>query len=195
MRDRLQIVFLALVAAAAFGCFTPQSYVNPQYQNAEIDSIRRLAQPIPVKVDAHFQRNGEALSSLDGDLREPVVSALQSTGVFAPTADASAIIDVTGNNIADMDQARSKGFTTGFTFGGVGTMIDDNYEFSFSYTNSAGRDQKTTYRHAIHSTIGNASGPEGLTPTSLEEAFRQVVTDVVLNFVKDLQDAGIVPSQ
>ena len=45
-----------------------------------------------------------------------------------------------------------------------------------------------TYRHAIHSTIGNAEGPPGLVAEeSLRAAFDKVVEGLVLNLLLDLQ--------
>jgi hypothetical protein len=44
------------------------------------------------------------------------------------------------------------------------------------------------YRHAIHSTIGNADGPAGLVAEeSLRAAFDKVVEGLVLNLLLDLQ--------
>ena len=44
------------------------------------------------------------------------------------------------------------------------------------------------YRHAIHSTVGNAEGPPGLVPEeSIRAAFDKVVEGLVLNMLLDLQ--------
>jgi hypothetical protein len=46
---------------------------------------------------------------------------------------------------------------------------------------------KSGYKHAIHSTIGHAKGPEGIPAMTTEEAFGKVVEELVLNFLGDLQ--------
>lgn len=45
------------------------------------------------------------------------------------------------------------------------------------------------YKHALLSTVGNAKGPEGLTPMSVTEAVDQVLQELVLNFILDLEKA------
>jgi hypothetical protein len=49
--------------------------------------------------------------------------------------------------------------------------------------------------HAIHTAIGRHEPPAGQTATTVADAFGRVVEEVMLNFVKDLQDKGIVPKQ
>ena len=51
---------------------------------------------------------------------------------------------------------------TGLTFGLVGNMVTDGYVYEATF--NAGESKppvKLTYRHALHTTIGNASGPPG----------------------------------
>ncbi len=43
------------------------------------------------------------------------------------------------------------------------------------------------YRHAIHSTIGKADGPQGLAPMSVGDAFSKGGEGLVLNLRLDLQ--------
>jgi hypothetical protein len=102
---------------------------------------------------------------------------------------------VTCNNIADIAAARMKGFKTGFTFGAAGSMVDDNYEILCVYNDGAGKEQKLSYQHAIHTWVGKKKPETDLVPTTPAIAFGRVVEDVMLNFMKDLQDAGLVPKQ
>jgi hypothetical protein len=194
MKAMMGAGLLALAGLLA-GCISPQSYVDPQYRLASYDAIQRVAQPVPVKVDVHFQRNGKPLPAADNELRGHVERTLRATGVFTPAADAAGTISITGNNIADLAEARSKGFATGLTFGAAGSMVDDNYEFTCAYQDGAGHDRNASFKHAIHTAIGKTEAPANLTPTTPADAFGHVVEDVVLNFVKQLQDAGLVPKQ
>jgi hypothetical protein len=173
-------------------CVTPHAYVDPQYRKATYDQIERLAQPVPVKVQIEFQRNGIPLPAVEPELRGHVERTLRASGVFVPASDASASISVTANNIADLAAARAKGFGTGLTFGAAGSTVDDNYEFSCSFVRPSQTAEVFSYQHAIHTTIGNADGPPGLSPTTLADAVGRVVEDVILNFVHDLQERRLV---
>ena len=186
---------LVLGAVALSGCISARSYVDPQYHQASYEAIHRLAQPIPLKLGVQFQRNGKHLPNADVELRGHVERTLRSTGVFTPTTDpnTSVAINVIANNIAGTAGAAAKGFATGVTFGAVGSTVDDNYEFNFSFQDPAKAEQKASYHHAIHTAIGNTHTPSGQTPTTASDAFGRVVEDVVLNFVRDLQDKGFVP--
>jgi hypothetical protein len=188
----IRTLVLVVSAFALSGCISPRSFVDPQYHKAGYDAIKRLAQPIPVKLEVQFQCNGIPKPAVNPELRSQVERALRATGVFVPTTDtnASVTISVTANNIADIAAARAKGFGTGLTFGAAGTMVDDNYEFHFSFRDGTNHEHMAVYLHAIHTAIGNTHTPPGQTPTTPADAFGRVVEDVVLNFVKELQDAG-----
>lgn len=195
MTRATRFAVFAIAVAGLQGCFTPQTYVDPTFHRAGYESLQRLAQPVPVKVDVQFQRNGKPLPAVDGELRSHVERTLRATGVAVPaTADTKATISVTGNNIADIAAAKAAGFKTGFTFGGAGSMVDDNYEFVCVYQ-ANGQDKKYSYQHALHTAIGHTQRPAGLAPTTPADGFGKVVEDVILNFVKDLQDAGLLPKQ
>lgn len=192
-----KILILILVVGSGLlsaACTTPQAYVDPQYKGATYASVQRLANPLPAKVSVQFQQNGKPMPSVNTELKGHVEKTLRASGVFLPTTDPDApvIISVTANNIADLATARAKGFGTGLTFGGAGSMVDDNYEFVFSFRDTANHKYKATYQHAIHTAIGRTERPAGLTPMTVTEAFGRVIEDVTLNFVKDLQDRRLI---
>jgi hypothetical protein len=190
----LRAVILFLCVGFFTSCAKPQAYVDPQYHKAGYEAIQRLAQPISAKIEAQFQRNGKPIPEANSELQGHVERTLRASGVFTPIKDqtAQATISVTANNIADLAAASAKGFKTGLTFYGSGSMVDDNYEFTFSYRDAAGKERMYTCQHAIHTALGNIEQPVGQTPTTLTDAFGRVVEDSTLNFIKDLQDAGLV---
>lgn len=195
MSRALWTSLLILVAGSLTGCITSQTFVDPQYHKAGYESLQRISQPVPVKVDVEFQRNGQPLPAADNELRGHVERTLRATGVLLPAADSGqATIKVIGNNIADLGAAKAAGFKTGLTFGGAGSVVADNYEFTCTYKGAA-QEKSFSYQHALHTTIGNAKGPAGLAPTTPADGFARVVEDVILNFVKDLQDSGVLPKQ
>ena len=200
MKHALGIAILALVSGTATVCITQQvyaqkSYVDPQYHKASYEDIQRPAEPVSVKVDVEFQRNGTPLPAVNNELRGHVERILRASGVFTPsTSSTPTNVSVMANNIADLAAARKKGFKTGLTFGAAGSMVDDNYEFACVFRDGSGQDHKYSYQHAIHTAIGRKKPPAtDLKPTTPADAFGHVVEDVILNFLKDLQDGGLMP--
>jgi hypothetical protein len=184
-----KLVVAAVACASLSSCAATHSYVDPQYHMAGYDQIHRLNQPIPVMVNAQFQRNGQPYPAVDAQLQEVVERTLRATGNFTPTSSLgdAGIIQVVADNIADLAAARAKGFGTGITFGAAGSNVTDYYEFKFTYRSADGKEHQRSYKDAIYTTIGHASPPVSAPPTTLNGAFEKVVEDVTLNFVKDLQ--------
>lgn len=79
---------------------------------------------------------------------------------------------------------------TGLTFGLVGSHVTDNYEMTVRLTQ--GEIVTKRYQHAILSTVGNASGPPGMTSVNFATAVNQVIDDLVLNSLKDFQAGGLL---
>jgi hypothetical protein len=202
MKNNSKISIFALAGCILFVCcannvYSQKSFVDTLYHKADFEAIQKLVPPVPVKVNVEFQRNGKHLPAVDKVLQGEVESSLISAGVFKPSKETNVLItiSVTGNNIADLKAARSKGFKTGLTFGAAGSMIDDNYEFLIVYSDGSGKEQKYTYQHAIHTWVGKKMPQTSLEPTTVTKAFNRVVEDIILNFLKDLQDAGLTPKQ
>lgn len=193
LRTPLAFAVVALLSACSIAT---RSYVEPAYHKATADAIHPLTPPIPVRVVAHFQTNGTSTPGVDGALQRQLQQALTISGVFAPTTDPStaATIEVTANDASDLQDAHRRGFHAGLTFGSAGSSIDDNYDFTIAYRDGSGVDYQAVYRQVIHTTVGNhVNGPDGAMPTTPDDAFRQVVDDVTMNFVWDLQSQGRVP--
>lgn len=195
MKVILKTVGALVIMASLSACtIATRAYVDPQYHQATSDVIHPLAQPIPVQVTARFQTNDKPTPAVDAELQQQLEQALATTGVFSPTTDANATarITVTANDSSDLEDARHRGFHTGLTLGSTGSMIDDNYEFTIVYHHAGGNDYQAIYKHAIHTTLGKINGPVGATPTTTVDAFHRVVSDVVMNFVWDLQSQGLI---
>lgn len=192
----MNIVFKFAIPAIACvmlsACVTSQSYADPKYHTSDYDQIQRLSSPLPVSVDAQFERNGVAYPAVDAKLREVVERTLRASGAFVVSEDSAnaAKVHVVANNMADIDSARSKGFRTGLTFGVSGSTVADYYEFKFSYRDADGKERENSYRHAIQTNMGDVAIPASATPTTPAAAFEKVVEDVTLNFVNDLQHPG-----
>lgn len=116
-----------------------------------------------------------------------VERVVRATGIAVPTADSGAPqLKVIVNNIADLGSASAKGVGTGLTFGLAGSVVSDYYEMQVVLTRGQKTISKDGYKHALHSTIGNASGPAGLDPTTPAAGFGKIVEQMLLNALKDL---------
>lgn len=189
----LKLALSLVVALALTGCIAPQSYVDPAFGKAAYTDITKVDQQYNVKVDIEFQRNGVAYPGANQEVRHHVERTLKATGVILPTPENSKIaIKVTMNNIADMDDAFAKGFGAGLTFGAAGTVVSDFYEIKIEYTDASGSVTAKNYKHALHTAIGNTDAPvENVKPTDPAIAVGVIVEQIMLNFVKDMQDAGM----
>ena len=187
-RMLLTIVVVSLMSTA---CVSAKSYVDPQLPRVGYADLLRRTEPRPVQVSVEFQRNGTPHAGATSIALDRVVRVLEASKIFStvglkdePGRDQ---IQVVLNNVGDIGDAVSKGIGTGLTFGAAGSMVTDGYVFTATYRPVGKAAIQKTYRHALHTTIGNASGPAGLTPMSTQEAFDKVVQDLVLNFLLDLQ--------
>ncbi len=196
MRLTIRIASFVLCLTALSGCISTKSYVDPQYHHAGYGDLARPAPPYTLSVKVEFQRNGVAKPAADPQVRADIERSLRASGVAVPydgKTPAEGELSFVLNNVADTGAAAGKGFGTGLTFGLAGSHVTDGYEMTVRLTQGSTITERA-YSHAILSTIGKASGPPGLTPVSLGAAFNQVVDDLVLNALKDLQAAGMLPT-
>lgn len=194
-KRRISYPLLLVAALLGVGCIAPKSYVDPVLPKVEASSIKR-DDPKMVVLEVQFFRKGERLPKVDSRLLDQVKLNLLATGAVKEvltTADPSKVLlKVAMDNVADTGTAIAKGFGTGLTFGLVGSMVTDGYVFKVAVQRPGQPPIEKTYKHAIHTTVGNKSGPEGLEALSSAQAFERVVTGLVFNLVKDLQTEGIL---
>ena len=187
------ILVLGLVIICT-GCLSAKHYVDPTFHDANYLSIKTPDSPRPIVVIATFQVNGKPKKEADPIVFRKVTKVLAATRIFIEATNAqtnqAARLEIVVNNIADIGSAEGKGFGTGLTLGLAGSEIVDRYEMTAIYTPAGGLPIKKIYKHAIYSTIGAHSAPAGMEPVSIEDAFDQVVEDMLLNFLRDLQKNG-----
>ena len=185
------IIRILMLSVFLYGCSTPVSYVDQQYSKTKYEDITRLVEPLKLKVNVVFQRNGEPLPAVDNELRGHVERVLRATGVVVPVSTGTTgELDVTVNNVADLAEAAAKGFGTGLTFGVAKSNVTDFYELKASLRIKEKVIYHNNYKHAIHSSIGlhdEATSAQGMTPSA---AFGKVVEDFILNFIQDFQQAN-----
>ena len=89
------------------------------------------------------------------------------------------------------DDAFSKGFVTGLTFGLAGSQVSDGYVCTAKFTPASGQAVTKTARHAIHTTLGAAAAAPGnaTKAAGMEDAAytmqRQVLSQVLNDLSKD----------
>lgn len=188
MKNLLAVV---LLAGTLTGCITPKSYVDPSFAKATYNDIKAVDKKYESQVQIEFQRNGELLEAVESEVRGHVERTLRASGVITPNKDANFTLKVTINNLADMGEAFTKGFGTGLTFGAAGSTVTDYYEIEIVYTAEDGKVTTNNYKHALHTTIGNADAPiEGVPETTIAAGFGTIVEQTILNFIADMQKQG-----
>ena len=191
---RVGLVLLLAAAAIIAGC--AKSYVDPTYKDASYDQLTASTAPVKVVLEFEFQTNGKKNNTAEKAVRPMLVDMLRDSRVVTPVEDTdqesgAGRLKITMNNVGDIGNAFAKGFGTGLTFGLIGSMVTDGYIFTAEYTPPGDENSiSKSYEHALYTAIGNKSGPDGLESMSPAEAFRAVLEDLVIVYLKDLQKDG-----
>jgi hypothetical protein len=181
------------IAAAASGCISTKSYVDPTFAHARYEDLKHPTVALALKVDVEFRRNGVHFPRGDAETRGTAERTLRGTGLITPTPSGSdGDIKVMVNNVGDVGAAVGKGVGTGLTLGLVGSTVRDGYEMTVTLTTNGKAVEKTGYTHQLISTVGNASGPPGLTPTTPSAAYGTIVEQMLLNAIQDFQSDGLL---
>jgi hypothetical protein len=182
---------LCLVGAAALtGC--ANMYVDTNTKEVAAAQFKKPETPKPVQLVFEFQTKGAPNAGATKLLKAQVVEQVKGSGLFSQVEEApvagGALMSVTLNNVPLSDDAFSKGFVTGLTFGLAGSQVSDGYVCSVKYLTSGPSQPITkTARHAIHTTIGASSAPaNGVKADNPEAAVRTMTRQVVSNLLNDL---------
>jgi len=188
-----KLFLVVIIPLFMSGCLSTKSYVDPQYRNASYDDIRSVENKYSAKIHVEFQRNGVHYPKADNECRSHIERVFRATGVIIPKSNESEIrINVVVNNIADLDDARKKGFGTGLTLGAAGSTVTDFYEIKIECYMGDETPLTKIYKHAIFTTIGNKPAPLNVEPTTVSDAFGKVLEDALLNFVKEMQAQNLL---
>ncbi len=186
----------SLAALALTGCLQIRSYVDPKLPRASLNDVHPSASPQALQLAFKFQINGKSHPSIARKYRPQVVRVLSDSKLFSTISSSNstdtAQLQIVMNDPADIGDAVGKGLMTGLTFGGAGSLVTDAYLFTATYTAPGKTPVTKIYQHALHSTIGNKKGPEGLEPKSLNDAFAEVLEQLILNLLHDLQNEAVL---
>ena len=187
-------LLLVLATLLLTGCLRPQTYLDPKTKEIPVSEFKHVDQPKPVHMVVEFQTKGAPNARATTFVMNPVTEEVKASALFglldAPSGPDVALLSITINNVAvaGSEDAASKGFATGFTFGLVGTAVSDGYICTVSYL-APGRKEPVvkTARHMIHTTIGNASPPPDAIPMeNSREAVTLMVRQILSHALHDL---------
>ncbi|MBO9717451.1 MAG: hypothetical protein J7507_11760 [Pseudoxanthomonas sp.] len=182
-------------AACAFllsGCLSTKLYIDPALPTLSKADLAAPGEPASANVLYEFRSKGTTNSAATTETRPIVLAALTNSGLYSSATagaggDADVALTITIDNIPLDENAAAKGFGTGLTFGAVGSLVTDGYVCNVKETRG-GVVREASVKHALHTTIGNHSGPEGVKPAaSYAEAVDTLVTQMVWNALKKLQ--------
>ncbi|WP_232472127.1 hypothetical protein [Burkholderia ubonensis] len=186
----MAIASMLIFASMMAGCASV--YVDTATKEVPVAQMKSVADPKPVQLIFEFQTKGVPNPRATELLRHEVDKEVKESRLFSSVSDDPVsnvgLLNVTLNNVPLAEDAASKGFVTGLTFGLAGSTVTDGYICTVSYL-PAGQTTPVvkTVRHAIHTTIGNASPPPAaLKSASMLEAINKVVRDVLSNALNDL---------
>ena len=189
----LRSLFAALFFSTMLsGCLTTKMYVDPALPVVTKAELPAISDPQPAALLFEFRTKGNPNARATKEVRPMVISALQESGLFSTLTDttndpAGAQLKIVIDNIPLTDNAAAKGFGTGLTFGLAGSMVTDGYVATATYT-ANGKTTETTVKHAIHTTVGNHGGPDGLEAVPMQTAVSTIVNQMVLTALKNLAE-------
>lgn len=182
-RALLRGLLVPLLAVGLSGCAS--FYVDGATPEAPPSSFTRPEPVRPVQALFEFQTKGVANEQATKLLRDRVIAQLSSSGLFSQVSDkpveGAALLSVKLNNVPLTDDAFTKGFVTGLTFGLAGSKVSDGYILTLQYRRGEGAPIVKQARHAIHATIGATSAPGNATKAENAEAAATAMTRQVLS--------------
>lgn len=186
---------LARSAALAFavlltGCATP--YLDGTTKEIPISEYKKPASPAPVQLLFEFQTKGVLNAPATSMLKDQVTAQVKASGLFSAVetgpVPGGATLSLTINNVPLTDDAFSKGFVTGLTFGLAGSQVTDGYVCSATFRATPSAEPITKkVRHAIHTSLGSGAAPSNAVKMpDLKTAAMQMGKDVVSNMLNDI---------
>jgi len=195
MQKLFSFIAAAWLALGLTGCAS--IYVDTATKEVPVASFKKPATPKPVQFVFDFQTKGVANATATKYLSEQVTMQIKDSGLFStvqtePVAD-GALLSLVINNVPLTEDAASKGFVTGLTFGLAGSQVTDGYICTVKYLpGTQGATISKTARHAIHTVLGAKEDPPNATKAEgIEAAVRTMTREIVSNVLNELsQDPG-----
>jgi hypothetical protein len=189
---RARLLLGVLMVMALTGCAS--FYVDGNTKEIPAASFHKAEPLHPVQVLFEFQTKGVANARATTALKTRVLDQIKASALFSEVSEqpvsGGASLSVVIDNVPLTDNAFSKGFVTGLTFGLAGSKVSDGYVCSTSYRSSSDAEPIVKKaRHAIHTTIGASSEPEHATKAaSIDDAVTKMLHQVVSNVLNDMSN-------
>jgi hypothetical protein len=181
----------ALFALSLAGAAAPASYIDSTLGEIKPQDKVAVASPQPVELLFQFQTKGALNARATKLLKDKVVEAVKSTGVFSQVSDTptanGAVLEVIINDApssGDMSSAEGKGFVTGATFFVAGSTIRENYDCTINYVAGPGAAKLTrTANDGVYFQMGLINSPpeNAVKIGSLKEAIFAMARFIIIN--------------
>lgn len=192
-RHAVRGLALFVCATVLTGCLSMNSYVDPALPHVTRADLVAPATPRPVQVAVEFRTKGSPNAAATAEVQPRVIAVSAESGLFSSVTreaagpDAGLLTVVIDNVPLDGEDAAAEGFGTGLTLGLAGSLITDRYLATITYSRG-GKTASVDVIHALHTTVGNHGGPEGLTAMTPAEAIQQVIDQIIWNGLDQLAD-------
>jgi len=195
MTDFLRAAFL-LAASSLAACTTPapiQYFADSDHELITSASLDQVP-PTEVRLEVKFYRGDKEIPGAEPRLKHAVINALNSTSVLRASDDPAtvAVLYVEVLDFLNPNERQDGDYAfSGITYGKLAiSRITDRYEFKLRYEMPDGHERFAQDKHAIWTQTGNTRAPSLRGPyATSSRAFQAVVTDVVLSFLKDINQS------
>jgi len=189
--DVLRCLLLAAAVSLLGGCAAV--YVDGNAPEVPIANYKKPASPSDVQLIWEFQTRGVANARATEALKARVREQILASGLFGSVGEApvasGALLSATVNNVPLSDDAASKGFVAGLTFGIAGQTVGDGYVCTLRYTSgrSGAAVLERSGKHVIYTSIGSGSPPPGAVKmASIGEAVTTMLRQLLSRTLNDL---------
>ncbi|MDR0250968.1 MAG: hypothetical protein LBI35_06640 [Burkholderiales bacterium] len=194
----LRWFLLVAMLSCLSGCAT--YYVDGNVPEVAVTQYKKPTNPTDVQLLWEFQTKGVANARATQLLKPRVFDQFTTSGLFTNVSDAPAIsgalLSVVINNVQLTDDAASKGFIAGLTFGIAGQTVADGYECTLRYL--PGRNGAATLthsgKHVIYTRVGAGGPPPGVQKMeSVEEAVFTMLRQLISRTLDTLSQEPSFP--
>lgn len=167
-------------------------YVDGNTKEITSSQFNKKSELFPVTLIFEFQTKGVPNERATDYLKERVFKQVKNSGLFSEVSTTatpnSRVLSIVLDNIPITDNAFSKGFVTGLTFGLAGSEVSDGYVCTAKYIQENGKETIIKRaRHALHTTLGAKSAPENaVKAANMEEAVTLMTQQVISNVLNDI---------
>lgn len=194
MHTKSFIVFFLITLS---GCLSINAYNYPSFDLVNEESIATSTGNVyQVSLEVNYQVNGIAIEADNQDLFI-IRQIVDNLAHFETNQNSKLRISVTLNLLADnLDSSLTstvKGMVTGASLGLIGSRNNLKYDASIELHDHLNKPLSHNYTYNIHVDIGNTSPSLNGSVSRLPAvAYSHMLEDLILRFIKDMQDQGVL---